>query len=168
VTAAEIRAHIDPMRHEFAEQRSLILPALRFAQREKGYLTLEDLEAVAEATDLTPAYVEGVATFYDRLYLRPVGRWVLSVCVTLPCMLRGSDELLEHLCDRLGLEDGHGGGTTEDGLFTLQEAQCLGACDRAPAMQVNAEDMLGPTTPEEADRLLERLREAPAPDGFVR
>jgi NADH-quinone oxidoreductase E subunit len=165
VTAAEIRTHIDPMRPEFADQRSLILPALRFAQREKGYLTLDDLEAVAEATDLTPAYVEGVATFYDRLYLRPVGRWVLSVCVTLPCMLRGCDELIDHLCDRLGVPPG---GTTEDGLFTLQEAQCLGACDRAPAIQVNAEDMLGPTTPEEADRLLERLREAPAPDAYVR
>ena len=166
MTAAEIRAHIDPIRHEFADQRSLILPALRFAQREKGYLTLADLEAVAEATDLTPAYVEGVATFYDRLYLRPVGRWVLSVCVTLPCMLRGSDELFDHLCDRLEL--GHHGGTTGDGLFTLQEAQCLGACDRAPAIQVNAEDMLGPTTPADADRLLERLREASAPDGYVR
>src|SRR5581483_9816106 len=111
VTAAEIRAHIDPMRREFADQRSLVLPALRFAQREKGHLTLEDLEAVAEATGLTPAYVEGVASFYDRLYLRPVGRWVVSVCVTLPCMLRGSDELLDHLCHRLELP--HGGGTTE-------------------------------------------------------
>jgi NADH:ubiquinone oxidoreductase subunit E len=166
VTAAEIRAHIDPMRPEFADQRSLILPALRFAQRDKGYLTLEDLEAVAQATDLTPAYVEGVASFYDRLYLRPVGRWVISVCVTLPCMLRGSDELYGHLCDRLGL--GQHGGTTADGLFTLQEAQCLGACDRAPAIQVNAEDMLGPTAPEDADRLVERLAEAPAPDGYVR
>ena len=166
MTAADIRAHIDPMRHEFADQRSLILPALRFAQREKGYLTLEDLEAVADATGLTPAYVEGVASFYDRLYLRPVGRWVISVCVTLPCMLRGSDELLDHLCHRLGLP--HGGGTTEDGVFTLQEAQCLGACDRAPAIQVNADDMIGPATPEDADALLERLREAPAPDSFVR
>jgi len=166
VTAAEIRAHIDPMRHEFADQRSLILPALRFAQREKGHLTLQDLEAVAEATGLTPAYVEGVASFYDRLYLRPVGRWVVSVCVTLPCMLRGSDELLDHLCHGLGLP--HGGGTTEDGMFTLQEAQCLGACDRAPAIQVNADDMMGPATPEDADALLERLREAPAPDSFVR
>jgi NADH-quinone oxidoreductase subunit E len=165
MTADQIRAHVDPMRPEFADPRSLILPALRFAQREKGHLTLEDVAAVAEAIDLTPAYVESVASFYDRLYLRPVGRRVLSVCVTLPCMLRGSDELIEHLCDRLGVEPG---GTTADGLFTLQEAQCLGACDRAPALQVDAEDMLGPATPEDADRLLEQLREAPLPDGYVR
>ncbi len=69
----QIRAHIDPIRHEFAEARSLMLPALKFAQTEKGHLTEEDLAAVAEATGFSPAYVESVASFYDRLYLRPVG-----------------------------------------------------------------------------------------------
>jgi NADH-quinone oxidoreductase subunit E len=110
--------------------------------------------------------VESVATFYDRLYLRPVGRRVISVCVTLSCMLRGSDELLEHLCERLEI-DGHGG-TTADGAFTVQEAQCLGACDRAPCLQVDAGEQLGPVTHEAADALIDELREAPAPDRIVR
>ena len=132
MNADEIRAHIDPIRHEFAEQRSLILPALKFAQTEKGHLTQEDLAAVAEAVELSPAYVESVASFYDRLYLRPTGTRVISVCVTLSCMLRGSDELLEHLCEREGLP--HHGGTSEDGAITVQEAQCLGYCDRAGRM----------------------------------
>ena len=74
----EIRAHVDPMRDEFAEERSLVLPALKFAQTEKGYLTRSDLAAVAEAVHLTPAYVESVASFYDRLYLRPTGTRVIS------------------------------------------------------------------------------------------
>jgi NADH-quinone oxidoreductase subunit E len=161
MTADQIRAHIDPMRPEFAESRSLILPALKFAQTEKGHLTPEDLDAVAEATELSRAYVESVASFYDRLYLKPVGRRVLSVCVTLSCMLRGSDELLEHVCHRLALP--HHGGTTQDGLITVQEAQCLGACDRAPCVQVDAEDMIGPVSLEDADRLVEQLRDQPAP-----
>jgi NADH-quinone oxidoreductase subunit E len=166
VTAEQITAHLDPIRHEFADERSLILPALRYAQTEKGWLSPEDLAAVAEATGLTAAYVESVATFYDRLYLRPVGRRVISVCVTLSCMLRGSDELLEHLCGRLGLE-GHGG-TTADGAFTVQEAQCLGACDRAPCLQVDAGEQMGPLSHEEADALLEELRRGPAPSEFLR
>jgi NADH:ubiquinone oxidoreductase subunit E len=162
MTVADIRAHIDPIRHEFADPRSLVLPALKYAQTERGHLTEEDLAAVAEATGYSQAYIESVATFYDRLYLRPVGRRVVSVCVTLSCMLRGCDELMEHLCDHLGL-DPHHGGTTADGAITVQQAQCLGACDRAPCIQVDAENMVGPLTPDGAVRLVEELRDAPAP-----
>ena len=161
MTAAEVRQHIDPIRHEFADQRSLILPALKWAQTEKGHLTEADLAAVAEATGYSQAYVESVATFYDRLYLTPVGKRVVSVCVTLSCMLRGSDELLEGLCDHLGLD--HDGGTTADGAITVQEAQCLGACDRAPCIQVDAESTVGPLSPDAAIRLVDELRDAPAP-----
>lgn len=166
MTADEIRAHIDPMRHEFAEQRSLILPALKFAQTEKGHLTQDDLIAVAEATDLSPAFVESVASFYDRLYLQPTGRRVVSVCMTLSCMLRGSDELLEHVCEREGVPPT--GGTSEDGLITVQQVQCLGYCDHAPAVQVDADETRGPMTLDAADELLETLRESPAPTRFFR
>jgi NADH-quinone oxidoreductase subunit E len=166
MTSSEIRAHIEPMRDEFADGRSLILPALKFAQTEKGHLTQEDLTAVAEATDLSRAYVESIASFYDRLYLRPTGGRVVSVCVTLSCMLRGSDELLEHICEREGLPEG--GGTSEDGALTVQEAQCLGYCDRAPCLQVDAEETRGPMTLDDADRLLEELRTVPRPERLWR
>ena len=166
MTADEIRSHIDPMRPEFAEERSLVLPALKFAQTEKGWLSQDDLAAVAEAVHLTPAYVESIASFYDRLYLRPVGRRVVSVCVTLSCMLRGSDELLEHICEREGLP--HGGGTSEDDAITVQEAQCLGYCDRAPCAQVDAEETRGPLTLDDADRLLDELRASPRPERLWR
>jgi NADH-quinone oxidoreductase subunit E len=166
MTADEIRAHIDPRRAEFAEERSLVLPALKFAQTEKGHLTPEDLAAVAEAVHLTPAYVESVASFYDRLYLEPTGARVVSVCITLSCMLRGSDELLEHICEREGLP--HGGGTSEDGAITVQEAQCLGYCDRAPCVQVDAEETRGPLTLDDADRLLDELRSTPRPERLWR
>ena len=166
MTPSEILAHIDPIRHEYAESRSLILPALKFAQTEKGHLTREDLEAVAEATGFTAAYVESVASFYDRIYLKPTGRRVVSVCVTLSCMLRGSDELLEHMCHREGLP--HDGGTSEDGAITIQEAQCLGYCDRAPCVQVDAEETRGPLTLDDADALLDELRSTPRPERLWR
>lgn len=162
----DITAHIDPIRHEYAEARSLILPALKFAQTEKGHLTPEDIEVVAQATGFTAAYVESVASFYDRIYLEPVGTRVVSVCVTLSCMLRGADELLEHMCDREGLS--HHGGTTEDGAITIQEAQCLGYCDRAPCVQVDAEETRGPLSPDDADALLDELRSTPRPERLWR
>jgi NADH-quinone oxidoreductase subunit E len=166
VTVDQIRAYLDPIRDQFAEERSLVLPALKFAQSEKGYLTREDLTAVAAATNLTAAYVESVASFYDRLYLDPVGKRVVSVCVSLSCMLNGSDELLDHLCSREGVA--HEGGTSADGEITIQEAQCLGACDRAPCLQVDAEETMGPVSLEEADRVVERLRSQPQPSPVLR
>jgi NADH:ubiquinone oxidoreductase subunit E len=166
VTVDQIRAHIDPRRHEFADPRSLVLPALKYAQTEKGHLTEDDLDAVARATGFSQAYVESVATFYDRLYLRPVGRRVVSVCVTLSCMLRGSDEVMEAVCDHLGLD--HHGGTTPDGAITVQEAQCLGACDRAPCIQVDAENSVGPLTPGDAVRLVDDVRDAAPPQELWR
>jgi NADH-quinone oxidoreductase subunit E len=166
MTADQIRAHIDPIRHEFAESRSLILPALKYAQTEKGHLTREDLDAVADATGFSPAYVESVASFYDRLYLEPTGTRIVSVCVTLSCMLRGADEVWEHLCEREGVS--HHGGTSDDGRITIQEAQCLGYCDRAPCIQVDADETRGPLTPETAAHLVDELRAAPAPEEFWR
>ncbi|MGE0026138.1 MAG: NAD(P)H-dependent oxidoreductase subunit E [Thermoleophilia bacterium] len=162
----EIAAHIEPLRPEYAEARSLILPALKFAQTEKGHLTPEDIAAVGEATGFSAAYVESVASFYDRLYLKPVGTRVVSVCITLSCMLRGSDELLEHMCDREGLP--HHGGTSEDGAITIQEAQCLGYCDRAPCVQVDAEETQGPLSLDDADALLDGLRSRSRPEKLWR
>ena len=167
MTADELRAYLEPLRPQYAEARSLILPALKYAQTDKGHLTRDDLDAVAEATGFTAAYVESVASFYDRLYLRPVGTRVVSVCVTLSCMLRGADEVWDHLCAQEGV-DPHHGGTSADGRVTIQEAQCLGYCDRAPCIQVDAEETTGPHTPEDAGRMVEALREAAVPERFWR
>lgn len=165
MTAHEIEEFLAPIRHEYADPRSLILPALRYAQGDAGWLPPEAMAAVAEATGFSQAYIESVATFYDRYYLEPVGRRVINVCVTLSCMLRGSDEIFEHLCDYLGLD---GEGTTEDGMFTLHKVQCLGACDRAPCLQVDAGEQIGPLEPADATCLIDDLREAPAPARYDR
>lgn len=165
MTVHEIEEYLAPMRHEYADPRSLILPALRYAQTDAGWLPPEAMAAVAEATGFSQAYIESVATFYDRYYLEPVGRRVINVCVTLSCMLRGSDEIFEHLCDYLGLD---GEGTTDDRMFTLHKVQCLGACDRAPCLQVDAGEQIGPLEPADATCLIDDLREAPAPARYDR
>lgn len=165
MTSHEVSEFLAPIRHQFADPRSLVLPALKFAQGDAGWLSPESMAAVAEATGFSEAYVESVATFYDRLYTEPVGCRVLSVCVTLSCMLRGSDDLFGHVANRLGLD---GAGTTEDGMFTLQTAQCLGACDRAPCMQVDAGEQMGPLTCQDADRILDELRAEGPPARYER
>jgi NADH-quinone oxidoreductase subunit E len=165
MTAHEINEYLAPLRPQFADPRSLVLPALRYAQEEAGWLPPGAMAAVAEATGFSQAYIESVATFYDRLYLDPTGRRVISVCVTLSCMLRGSDELFDHIADYLGLD---GTGTTEDGMFTLQTAQCLGACDRAPCLQVDAGEQLGPLEAADATCLIDDLRAEAAPARYVR
>jgi len=165
MTAHEISEFLAPIRHEFADQRSLILPALRFAQEEQGWLPPESMAAVAEATGYSQAYVESVASFYDRLYTEPVGRRVISVCTTLSCMLRGSDELLAHVAANIGTD---GEGTSADGMFTLQRAECLGACDRAPCLQVDSDDQQGPLTHDDADAIIGALRADGAPTRYDR
>lgn len=165
MTTHEIEEYLAPIRHEFADPRSLILPALRYAQEDAGWLPPDAMAAVAEATGFSQAYIESVASFYDRLYLEPVGRRVINVCVTLSCMLRGSDEIFDHLVDYLGLD---GEGTTDDGMFTLQKVQCIGACDRAPCLQVDAGVQIGPLEPADATCLIDDLREAPAPARYDR
>jgi NADH-quinone oxidoreductase subunit E len=165
MTAHEIQEFLAPIRHEFADPRSLILPALRFAQEEQGWLPAEAMAAVAEATGFSQAYVESVATFYDRFYIEPVGSRVISVCTTLSCMLRGSDELLAHIGDRLGTG---GEGTTDDRQFTVQRAECLGACDRAPCLQIDSGEQLGPLTHDDIDALLDELRTRDVPSRYDR
>ncbi len=161
MNADQVNAYLAPLRDRYPESRALILPALKYAQTEKGWLDLEDLEAVAEATGLTSAYVESVASFYDRLYLRPTGRRIVSVCVTLSCMLRGSDQLYARLCDLEGLPPE--GGTSEDGGVTIQTAQCLGYCDKAPCVQVDVDETEGPVLPDEAEEFLAKVRAAAQP-----
>lgn len=161
MTADRVNEYLAPLRDRYPESRALLLPALKYAQTEKGWLDLSDLEAVAEATGLTAAYVESVASFYDRLYLRPTGNRIVSVCVTLSCMLRGSDQLLERMCDVEGL--GPEGGTSEDGGLTIQTAQCLGYCDKAPCVQVDAEETEGPIPPERAEEFLAKVRASERP-----
>lgn len=128
---------IDALLTRFPQKGSALLPALYLIQDEKGYVSRESMEYVAEKIGVSPVFVAGVVTFYTMYHRKPVGRHHIQVCRTLSCALRGSGAVVEHLKKRLGIGLGD---TTPDGRISLVEVECLGACDMAPMCQINDEE----------------------------
>src|SRR5919107_1821354 len=121
-------------RYPDGKQKSALIPVLHLAQEQNGgWLSAEAMDHVAELLKLKPIEVYEVATFYSMYNLKPVGKYVFEVCQTGPCMLRGSDGIIEYIKTKLGISVGE---TTNDGLFTLKTVECLGACGYAPMMQL--------------------------------
>lgn len=118
----------------YPHARSALIPLCHLAQEQDGWLTPEAIEHIAELLELEPAEVKGTASFYDMLFLEPVGKYLISVCTNLACMLAGGGELLEHAETSLGVA---AGATTEDGLFTVEEVECIALCGSAPCLAVN-------------------------------
>jgi NADH-quinone oxidoreductase E subunit len=143
----------------YPDKKSATLPALWIAQREYGgYLPPEALCEVALRLGRSYAEVEGVATFYTMYHVgHPVGKHLIEVCTCLSCMVCGAYRVAEALKSKLGIDWGE---TTPDGLFTLEEVECLDACDRAPVLMIG-ERYVGPVTEEDVDQLLEELRNTP-------
>jgi NADH-quinone oxidoreductase E subunit len=159
----QAKAHI--AKYPPGRQASAVLPLLWIAQYQNGgWLPKAAMDYVAELLAMAPIRVYEVATFYTMFNRRPVGRYLLQACTTTPCWLRGSDAVVEACERKLGIGKG---GSTPDGLFTLVEVECLGACVNAPILQVNDdfyEDLDGPAT----ETLLDALREGkPPPPGSV-
>jgi NADH-quinone oxidoreductase subunit E len=122
------------MMARFPRPRSALIPVLHLAQEQDGHLTQDAMEHVAELVGVTPAEVLGTASFYEMFKFEPVGRYVVNICTNIACQLVGAWELLEHAEHRLGV---HAGGTTDDGMFTLEDVECIAACTEAPCLQVN-------------------------------
>ena len=143
--------------HYPAEQRkSAILYALYLAQHQNGgYLTGAAMRHVAQQIGCTAAEVEDVVTYYTMFYTKPVGKYVINVCRTLSCALIGAERVTEEIGAKLGI---HPGQTTADGMFTLMEVECLGACDRAPVVMVNDTHWHERLAPEQAAQFVETLR----------
>jgi NADH-quinone oxidoreductase subunit E len=137
----------------YPEPRSALVPLCHLAQEQDGWLRPEAMEEIAELVGVTPAEVRGTASFYDMLHTEPVGRYLVAVCTNIACLLDGAVELLAHASERLGVPVG---GTTADGLFTLEEAECLADCDHPPCVQVNHR-FVRTTTAEAFDRLVDEL-----------
>ncbi len=135
---------------QFPQRQSALLPALFVAQDEAGYLSPEIVAEVATVLDLPVSEVTSVASFYHLFHFKPVGRHLIQVCTNLSCMLNGCTVILAHLRRRLGVEVGE---TTADGLFTLRTAECLAACELAPAVMIGP-DRHGPLTPTKVEELL--------------
>jgi NADH-quinone oxidoreductase subunit E len=138
----------------YPRKRSALVPVLHLLQEQDGYLTAEGIEEVAQLLGLTPAEVRGTASFYEMFHFGPVGKYLVAVCTNIACMLAGAYELLEHIEESLGT---HPGATTEDGDFTLEEAECLALCGNPPCLTVNWR-YFGDMTPERWDSLADDLR----------
>jgi NADH-quinone oxidoreductase subunit E len=139
----------------FPELRSAVMPALDVAQEELGYLTPEAMTEVAHALGIDPGYVEGVSTFYSLFHLEPVGKHRLYICTNLSCKLRGADELVAHAMERIGVEKL--GDVSRDGVFSVEEVECLGACEYAPMMRLDHQYFYD-LTQEKVDALIEERK----------
>lgn len=144
-------------RYPEGKQKSALIPLLHLAQEEfGGWLDVPVMDYVAGLLHILPIEVYEVATFYTMFNMKPVGKYVLEVCQTGPCMLRGSDQIIDHIKNKLGIKAGE---TSADGLFTLKPAECLGACGYAPMMQLGKHFKENLTT-EKVDSILEELKAA--------
>lgn len=138
----------------YPERRSALIPLCHLAQAQDGWLTPEAMEDIAGLAGVTEAEVRGTASFYEMLRTEPVGRYLVSVCTNIACLLAGAYELVSHAEESLGVRTG---GTTKDGVFTLDEAECIAACDEAPCLQVNYR-FFGHVDPQRFDSLVDDLR----------
>ena len=137
------------------QAQSAVMACLAIVQQELGYVSPDSEDEVAAYLGMPPIAVHEVTTFYNMYNQRPLGRFKFNVCTNLPCQLREGQTALEHLCSRLGVEEG---GTTEDGLFTVQKSECLGACADAPVLLVNDRQMCSFMSENRLDALVETLK----------
>jgi len=146
------------------QPRELAVDVMLSLQQHYGYLSDEALEEGARLLGMTPLELEELATFYDFIYRKPVGKFVIHVCDGVVCWMNGYESVMDYLSKKLGIKPGE---TTGDGLFTLLPTACIGYCDLSPAILINGRPY-GPLTPEKIDNLLNRLITEPPPVRMAR
>ena len=154
VFSPQLSSRFDALVAKYPVPRSALIPMLLYAQDEVGYLSDAVIDEIAHRLGLTALDVRNVASYYSMLRFKPVGKYNVQVCTNISCMLRGAYDLFEHLEDKLGI--GHKG-TTADGLFSLEEVECIGVCCWAPAIQVNY-DFHDDLTNDKVDAVLNSYR----------
>ena len=152
------RFAVEVAKYPTDQKQSAVMACLAIVQQERGYVSVESEKEVAEYLGMAPIAVHEVTTFYNMYNQRPVGTFKLNVCTNLPCQLRDGAAALKHLEHRLGI---HMGQTTSDGMFTLQQSECLGACADSPVLLVNDRIMCSFMSTEKLDQLIDGLRAAP-------
>ena len=149
--SAEEKKQIEEVLMHGVVKKAASIEALKIVQAHRGWVSDEALGAVARLLEMSPAELDGVATFYNLIFRRPVGRHVILVCDSVSCWIMGYENIADHLKKRLGIDFGE---TTADGRFTLLPQVCLGACDRAPVMMID-DQLFGELDAERIDRILE-------------
>src|SRR5215469_1347521 len=149
-----LRPQCETIIAQYERKRSAMLPLMHLFQRHEGYVSREAMDAAAKMVGITPAEAEGTVSFYTLLYRRPVGKYMLQVCRGLACTINGAEDIMAYFREKLGI--GHLE-TTDDGLFSYEEVECLAACDRATCMQVNLEFVYD-LTPAMIDDMIAAMR----------
>ncbi len=147
---AEIEEHLK----HYPRKQAAVIEALKVVQHHRGYVSDENVKDIAQFLEMTPDEVDSVATFYNLIFRKPVGKHVILLCDSVSCWIMGYENVRDHLRKKLGIDLGQ---TTADGRFTLLTIPCLGACDRAPTMMVD-NDLHGHLTPEKIDEILEQYK----------
>lgn len=145
-------------RYPDGRQKSALIPVLHLAQEQFGWLSADAMDYVATLLKLEPIEVYEVATFYSMYNLKPVGKYLFEVCQTGPCMIKGSDDIIGYIGEKLGIKPGE---TSSDGLFTLKTVECLGACGYAPMMQLG-KHFREHLTKEKVDAIIDECRRSAA------
>lgn len=154
LTEKSIHSILELQKH-YPERRSALIPALHIAQQEQGYLPREIQNEVAMLFGIDPNEVNAVVTFYDMFYERPMGKHLIHVCKNVSCMLRGSDKILDSLCQHLDIKPGQ---TSADGEFTVIPCECMAACDKAPMFLLD-DEVIGPVKEQDLERILTQAKE---------
>lgn len=152
---------IETVKAKFPTNMAATLPTLWIAQRRFGHIESPVQKLVAKTLDLPESHVHGVSTFYTQYYKERKGKYVLDVCTTTSCQLCGGYNMLHYLEDKLGIQEGE---TTEDGMFSIQSVECLGACGYAPMMQITNEVYVNNLTEDKLDAVIDSLKEGKMPE----
>jgi NADH-quinone oxidoreductase subunit E len=150
----EERKEIEMELPHYPYKAAVSIDALKIVQRHRGWVSDESIRDIAEFLDISPDELDGIATFYNLIYRKPMGRHVILICNSVSCWIMGYEHLRERLCQRLNIQLGE---TTTDGRFTLLPIVCLGACDHAPVLMIDG-DLHRDVVPDSAERTLEKYR----------
>lgn len=152
---------VEEFKSRYPDSQSAVMPVLWLAQDKFGHVNPDVQKLVANTLDLPYAHVHGVATFYTQYYKEEMGTYVLDVCGSFSCQVCGAQEMIRHLEDKLGIKEGE---TTADGMFSIREVECLGACGYAPMLQVTNDQYVNYLTKEKLDQLIEDLKAGKMPE----
>ncbi len=155
VFTEEMLAEAQKIMAQYPERKAALMPLLWLVQERVGYIPRDAIHEIAELTGTTPVHVEAIVKFYEMFHEHPVGKCQLMLCTNVSCLLHGADKTLQRFKEVLSIEVGE---TTPDGLFTLEEFECLAACDKAPVLLVNAVELYERVTPDKVEQIIAELR----------